>query len=987
VSLFAKIIPQNQTQLRHTLSLLWPYVLIVVLTLLFFYKLAFTGMILARGDMYAYFYPYWAVRNAALMAGQIPLWTPDIFMGAPLLANSQIGLFYPPNWILTPLDAPTAITISLLLHVIWAVMGAYRLARATLGLDQLPALVAAAVFGLGGYMGAKVENINQFQALAWMPWLFLVLNYAVLTPNPPTPFPRIQGKGERKYFPNRHTLRYGLLLGISIALQLLAGHPQTVFITAVGLGIYAITATFSGWARRGLSLPVRGVVIGRAILILACAGIIGVILASPQLIPTLELSRASNRSGGLLPQQAMAFSLNPWIIGRGLMPSYDSLIFGEYLAYVGVIGMGLAVVGIFNGYMKADLGALWQRGAHRLPWIVLVAVGFGLALGLYNPLYWTLASLPGFSFFRVPARWLALFALAAGLLAGIGLQSLTVRRPRWWVFALIGGLIAALGQASFLADVMAMDVIGPAEPTTRTLVGWGIAAGTLLIGLWSVPKSSIHPSPQPPPRIQGGGASPSSLSRISRSHWVVSALSILALVELFAASRVLAYNEVAPPDTYTAQRFTISQLKVYAAEQTPPGRVLSISQALFDPGDIAALTARYREAGMSELAIRIALVDTKLRELVAANLPLAWGIPSVDGFDGGLLPSGDFSAFTSLMLPPGQERSVDGRLREMMAQPECGGACIPEQRWLNLTNTRYLITDKVFDLWKDDVAYDTALTYKLSADTTSVAVDPAFVATAVDVLFTADGCSPSLDCAPLLSGGKPSSVEPFEGFTLGRWELDDAEAINRLSWSATEAVSIRAITLVDTRTGAFQQVTLPPWKRVLSSDIKLYENQAVMPRAFVVHHTEPAGDTETALGIMRDPDFDPTISGVITTTPDANHWVSVGLNPYFYHSEASITVYSPEYVEIQVDAMADGDLILSDAYYPGWVATVNGELKPIFKADVMFRGVQIPEGKSTVVFEYKPSWWPGILIFGAAAWVLAAVVGLVLFRGKRASPP
>ena len=61
---------------------------------------------------------------------------------------------------------------------------------------------------------------------------------------------------------------------------------------------------------------------------------------------------------------------------------------------------------------------------------------------------------------------------------------------------------------------------------------------------------------------------------------------------LFAASRVLAYNEVAPPDTFNAQRFTISQLRAYAADQTPPGRVLSISQALFDPGDIAALTAQ-----------------------------------------------------------------------------------------------------------------------------------------------------------------------------------------------------------------------------------------------------------------------------------------------------------------------------------------------------------------------------------------------------------
>ncbi|MEO8608735.1 MAG: YfhO family protein [Chloroflexota bacterium] len=934
------------------LSTLWPYAAIIGLTLLFFYKLAFTGMILARGDMYAYFYPYWTVRSAAFLSGHIPLWTPDIFMGVPLLANSQIGVFYPPNWIVTPFDAPTAITISLLLHVVWAMTGAYRLARATLNLDQLPALLAAAVFGLGGYLGAKVENINQFQALAWMPWLFLLLHFALVTPT------------------IRQKLRFGLLLGIGIALQLLAGHPQTVFITAIGLGVYALSFSPSPLLWRG-GWGVRFRMITRALILLAFAGLIGIILAAPQLIPTLELSRASNRSGGLLPQQAMAFSLNPWIIGRGLLPSYDGLIFGEYLTYVGIIAMGLAIVGIFSSSpanrmndLDSPSPLLWRgrpKGVGvRFPWIILLIVGFGLALGLYNPLYWTLASLPGFSFFRVPARWLALFALAAALLAGVGLQSLKIQRPRWWVFALIIVLIAGLARASFLADVMAMDVIGPAEPTARTLIAWALAAVILLAGMWIAP------------RIQ--------------TKYVVSILGILAIVELFAASRVLAYNEVAPPDTFAAQRFTISQLRAYAAEQTPPGRVLSISQALFDPGDIAALTARYHELGMSDLAIRIALVDTKLRELLAANLPLVWGIPSIDGFDGGLLPTGDYSSFTSLMLPPGEERSIDGRLREMLAQPECRGACIPDQRWLDLTNTRYLITDKTADLVKDGIFYDTTLTYNLDSDV-QIAVDPGFTANAVDMLYTSDVCTPSLTCAPLLSGQPPTTVESVNSFTLARWTLADPQSFSRLSLSVPETMrmGIHAITLVDTRVDVFQQVTLPPWKRVLSSDIKLYQNQTVLPRAFVVHdvayNPDGVSDTESALALMRDSDFIPNKSVVFTPTQNSSYWVGGAMvNPQMIHSNATILAYTPERVDIQVDSTDEGFLLLTDTYYPGWVATVNGEMTPIYKADVMFRAVKVPPGKSTVIFEYKPGWWPGILILGAVTWLLALLIGFILFR-------
>ena len=85
---------------------------IIVLTLLFFYQLAFTDRILGRGDTFAYFYPYWGVRNQALAQGQLPLWSPDLFMGIPLLANPQLGTFYPPNWLTIPLNAPDAVRVS-----------------------------------------------------------------------------------------------------------------------------------------------------------------------------------------------------------------------------------------------------------------------------------------------------------------------------------------------------------------------------------------------------------------------------------------------------------------------------------------------------------------------------------------------------------------------------------------------------------------------------------------------------------------------------------------------------------------------------------------------------------------------------------------------------------------------------------------------------------------------------------------------------------
>ncbi|MEP6988207.1 MAG: hypothetical protein ABI970_21565, partial [Chloroflexota bacterium] len=211
-------------------------VVLIAVTLVFFWRITFSCMILARGDVYSYFYPLWDARSAAFRDGHIPLWSPDVFMGVPLLANSQLGTFYPPNWLVTPFDAPTAITLSLLAHTVWALLGVYLLARRTLALDRIPAILAGVLFGLGGYLGGQSEHINQLQALSWMPWLFLVVSWH-------SPVVSQQLKGWKRY---QVSIAQVLLFGVSVALQLLAGHPQTVFITLVGIGVYGLGRAVSG---------------------------------------------------------------------------------------------------------------------------------------------------------------------------------------------------------------------------------------------------------------------------------------------------------------------------------------------------------------------------------------------------------------------------------------------------------------------------------------------------------------------------------------------------------------------------------------------------------------------------------------------------------------------------------------------------------------------------------------------------------------------
>ena len=194
-------------------------VIILILPLLFFHQLAFSGKILARGDTYQYFYPYWDARNQAFRAGELPLWTPDLFMGVPLLANPQLGAYYPPNWLTTPFRAPTAITISILLHTALAAAGTCYLYRQVVSKRWLPGLVAGILYAFGGFIGNHVEQINQLQGLAWMPILFALYHRLL--------------NGEGRW-------RAGLLLAMAWALQIFSGHTQTVFISGIGLGLYGL---------------------------------------------------------------------------------------------------------------------------------------------------------------------------------------------------------------------------------------------------------------------------------------------------------------------------------------------------------------------------------------------------------------------------------------------------------------------------------------------------------------------------------------------------------------------------------------------------------------------------------------------------------------------------------------------------------------------------------------------------------------------------
>ena len=130
---------------------------LLALVLGFFWKLAFTNLIIARGDIFYYFYPYRDFAAQAVREGRVALWNPYLFMGAPFMANSQVGFFYPFNLLMSWLDITRAINWTIVLHIFIAASGVYLYARSAMRLSIAAALFAAISFGLGGYLGTQLH--------------------------------------------------------------------------------------------------------------------------------------------------------------------------------------------------------------------------------------------------------------------------------------------------------------------------------------------------------------------------------------------------------------------------------------------------------------------------------------------------------------------------------------------------------------------------------------------------------------------------------------------------------------------------------------------------------------------------------------------------------------------------------------------------------------------------------------------------------------
>jgi len=457
---------RNATSPRWGLKDILALAALALAVMLIYNQVLLTNRVPASGDFLFYFTPYWDYLNEALQMGRLPLWNPFMYAGVPFQANPQAQVFYPLRWPFIIFPAEKGILYFAALHAWFAGAFTYALAKRVAGAGIIAAFTAGVVFALGGWTTGLLVQPVRWATIPWLPAAILLWEM------------KPAGLGWDR------TTRRWLVLNILVwTLALLAGHSQTFYNQAVIFAVWVFGSL--GWTcwhdcRAGGSFSWRTLWqrFWPVVAALAFIFTLTLALAAVQVLPTLELTTQSYRSGGLAFRDHAALSLPPWRLGFTLLPHYardlgqalTSDAFGEWVAYVGVIGLLLAFFGLF-------------RGSKRIRFLALLLVIFGvaLALGAYNPLSYLLHRIvPGWNLFRVPARWLEAATLGLALLAALGIDNLLQGwRPVW----------RNRSRRQWMTEAILLVVVlilaGLTRPNGITVIGWlvaWLAFGIVLIG-------------------------------------------------------------------------------------------------------------------------------------------------------------------------------------------------------------------------------------------------------------------------------------------------------------------------------------------------------------------------------------------------------------------------------------------------------------------------------------------------------------------------
>ncbi len=930
-----------------------------------FGPLVWPGKFLIGGDAFFYSQPLRTVAWDMIREGKLPLWTPHVLSGYPLLAMTQIGLGYPLTWAHLFLPSHVAEQLYVFAPFLLAPVFTYTYAR-EIGRSRTAALLAGLSFGYGGVM-TNTYGMNGIptNALIWLPLVLLGIERA-----------------KRRFLPS--------LLGVSLALgaSILTGHAQSFVQVSMIAVLYALFLAFcrvdvGGPAPEGATL--KGQRILRAWYPL-CAALGGIVfafgLSAFQILETVKAARQSVR--GRLGYDF--FSAGGFTFGEAMRsfiaPLYHYTEVTTYQAPVFLLLAFAALLLRFYRPANGDPRILFWTGVAIFAWLLM--------LGGHTPIYHLLYQAPILNLFRRPSRYAFEWTFAISLLAaygwdslGIWLKSQGIRkdRSRGRRLILIGVTVLCVATA-----VLWWQSVKGSNSEMKYVIWklcFSVEALALLVYCWRSPEYPWH-------------------NRIE-----IAALLLICLVEPFILINKWWQGTAKPGVRFTTPALTTRWLQQLPAEENRvyvrangPDEEQS-AQPRFDALDRTALFGLQNVGGYEPL-----ILDRYSRALGNVDFDALNPRPGAaftnELFEQrshvlDLLNTAFVVVWSNLRPTPQQGIERDGvkYSAEDLAREVKAGATVTLPANGSFGNTLGLVTS-LANSTEVTQGEDVARILVFSSDSRNLELRlRAGIETAEwaherpDVRATIKhALAPVFDRAPGDSAGNYSALRFVTQLSFG--QPLSVERIEIVSVKSGVSLAVWKATVFNSQDGRSSPVTsrnqanqLDPSRWVIEKEfdgVVILRNTRRLPRAWLVAEALAVDEEDSLKRIqgVGSESFDPRRTALLEMRDDQLPSLPGGELPR--NSTARITTYEQMRLVLETNATIPTVLIVSEMFYPGWGAAIDGQPASIVAADFLLRGVALPAGQHRVEMRYTaPAARKGLIV---SALTLCVLVSLAFYSHR-----
>lgn len=310
------------------------------------------------------------IQKSILHHQQVPLWSNLIFSGYPFAANPLSGLWYFPGWIALIFPLPAGINISLLIHLLIGLIGMFFFLK-SLEISNPGSILGsvAFIFSTKIYAHLGAGHLSLIYAISWTPWLlFFTQKY------------KYESVGHRR----------NIICGLFWGLILLADLRWSI-------------PAFLIWV---VLLAGKNMNFGEVLKFSSFSLGIGMLTSIASWLPLFQFLSLSSRAG-LSTNEQLIFSMSLVDYLNLLFPFFEGN--AETRVYPGAVIVLLSVLGIF----------LTQHNYRMRKWYLLALISIIFAFGENIPGVSLIFKLPGFSFIRVPSRFIFPFILALSIISAM----------------------------------------------------------------------------------------------------------------------------------------------------------------------------------------------------------------------------------------------------------------------------------------------------------------------------------------------------------------------------------------------------------------------------------------------------------------------------------------------------------------------------------------------------------------------------------------